>query len=253
MDVRFEPGVSMTFRYGSGKAVTVGKNSTLTFAGDNVINYSSYMYGLGDNATIFFGAGSVMTNGLGYCDFGMYRNVSGLTNVRTVISNATITAGNQIYMPHPNMANKAGCGVTFMGDRPRVNVGNTNVYIGKETLAEGEVLPSWRYVLPATPYEVAPMVIGVTKSPGTLSFYSNTPIEIDVSAVKYKGRYPLFTFTSKAPEVDIDALTAAMTVYKVRHVARLDASGRVTLGWDAATKTIYADVTDAPGMMLFVR
>ncbi len=86
-----------------------------------------------------------------------------------------------------------------------------------------------------------------------MAFVSNTPIELDVSAVQSKGRYPLFTFTNQAPEVDVDALTAAMTAYRMRGDAKRDANERVTLGWDAETKTIYADVAGAPGFSLIVR
>lgn len=254
VDMRFERGVGMTFTAASGQYVQVGKNSKLTFAGDNEIknsgNVSIAIAGSGDNATVFFGAGSTMTDALGLGDFGMNRNASGLTNVRTVISNATIKANNQIYMPHNSRGNKTGCGVTFMGDRPRVT-SNTDTYIGRDPLLDGEVLPSWRFVLPATPYEVAPMVVNAKAN--QLHIVWNTPIEIDVSAVKHRGRYPLFTFANLASAPDVEMLTAAMTAYKVRRVARLDASERVTLGWDEATKTIYADVTDAPGMLLLVR
>lgn len=258
VNVRFERGVNMKFTSASGTAVAVGKNSKLMFVGDNVIDYSSYMFGKGDNAEIFFGAGSVMTNGFGLCDFGIYRNVSGLTNVWTVVSNATIKAGNQVYMPHPNRAVGKGCGVKFMGDSPRVTAtrpSSNTVRIGKreDLMVDGEKLPSWLYVLPAAPYEVAPMVI---QTEGRLTtFYSNTPIVLDVSAVKQKGRYPLFTFSDLPGDggIDISALTEAMRAYVVRRGVEKDAKARVMLGWDEETKTIYADVAATPGLMLIVR
>lgn len=254
LTVRFEKGVPVTVAWAASGFGPSGTDCRLEFVGDNEINVTSIYMPVGSGSTLFFGAGVTLTGSGstgGMNDFGMQRNVANATNARTIISNATIAANNQVYMPNVSKVNKSGCGVTFMGDRPRVNVGNTQVYIGKEKPAEGEVLPSWRFVLPAAPYEVAPMVINATAA--NIKFYSNTPIEIDVSAVKQRGRYPLFTFKNAPTGVDIDALTAAMTAYKVRRVARLDASERVTLGWDEATKTIYADVTDAPGMLLLVR
>lgn len=103
----------------------------------------------------------------------------------------------------------------------------------------------------AMPYEVAPLVITVAAA--KVRFVSNTPIELDLTAVKAKGRYPLMTFAAD-PTVDVEQLTSAMSAFTVRaNGTQREVKERVTLGWDAETKTIFADVERAPGLAIIVR
>jgi len=248
LTLRFAKGVSAAFPSTFGPS---GTDVRMEFMGDNAI-LSSQQMPVGTRSMLYFGAGVTMTNGLGLVDFGMCRFLAaGTTDSRTIISNATIKANNQIYMPKGDRAFGAGCGVTFEGDHPLVTA-NTATYIGKATPADGEVLPSWRFILPTTPYAQTPMQI--SSAANDLHIAWNTPIELDLTAVEGKSRYPLFYIENLAGDPDLTMLTDAMSAWVFRKSGRRsDAKARVKLGWDVTTKTVFADVANAPGLVLFVR
>lgn len=76
-------------------------------------------------------------------------------------STLEVDGGNQFYFPKSGTT-KGDCALEFRGTTPKYTTGNTSIYCGtSDTLAQ-PLLPTLRYVLPASPYAAAPLYMNGT-------------------------------------------------------------------------------------------